>query len=113
MKKSLVVLPLLAMGALTACVAGPHQLNRTVDDWDQKLYISSPWLNAVLQIFYVIPIAHLGAQIGDFFVTDAYAFWFKDAWDGKGTAFTHFSQTPTDGSMSSLLSSGSKWLEIK
>jgi hypothetical protein len=113
MKKTLVVLPLLAMGALSSCLSGPHQLKRTVDDWDQKSYVSSPWLNAVLWIIPVIPIASFLGGIGDFFITDAYAFWFKDAWDGKGTAFTHFNPTPTDGSMSSLLNSGAKWLEIK
>jgi hypothetical protein len=57
----------------------------------------------VLHFIPVIPLVMFGAQIGDFFVTDAYAFWFKDAWDGKGTAFDHFDVTPTDGAMSSLL----------
>lgn len=113
MKKTLVVLPLLALGALSSCSSGPHQLTRSVDDWDQKSYIESPWLNGVLHFIPVIPIAMFIGGIGDFFITDAYAFWFKDAWDGKGTAFTRFDQTPTDGSMSSLLNDDGRFLEIK
>lgn len=113
MKKSCVVLSLLALGALSSCSSGPHQLARSVDDWDQKSYIASPWLNGVLHFVPVIPIVGALACIGDFFVTDAYAFWFKDAWDGNGTGFTRYNQTFTDGSMSSLLNDDGKFLEIK
>ena len=113
MKKALVALPLLMALTLSSCAAGPHQLRRTVDDWDQKMYIDSPWLDGVLWFVPVIPIASFLASIGDFFVTDAYAFWLKDAWDGKGTAFTHFNPKATDGAMSSLLNDDAHFLEIK
>lgn len=98
---------------LGSCVAGPHQLSRSVDDWDQKSYVANPWMNVLWYIIPVIPICKYVAAIGDFFITDAYAFWFKDAWDMKGTAYTHFNPTPTDGSMSSLLLDDGKFLEIK
>lgn len=113
MKKTLVVLPLLALGALTSCTAGPHQLRRSVDDWDHKLYIESPWLDGVLWFIPVIPLATGFAWLGDSLVTDAYAFWFKDAWDQKGTGYKHFDPTPTDGQMSSMLNDDGKFLEIK
>jgi hypothetical protein len=93
-------------------MAGPHQLRRTVDDWDQKLYVKSPWIDAVLWVVPVFPLANFGAWVGDFFVTDAYAFWFKDAWDGKGTGFEHYKQEWTDGRMKSLLSSDSGFIRI-
>ena len=98
---------------LAACAAGPHQLRRTVDDWDQKMYVQNPWLDGVLWVIPVIPLAFYGSMIADFFVTDAYSFWFKDAWDGKGTAFTHYNPVPTDGSMSSLLNDGAQFLGIQ
>ena len=96
-----------------SCAAGPHQLRRSVDDWDHKMYVNSPWIDAVLWVIPVMPLAFFGAGIGDFFVTDAYAFWFKDAWDGKGTGYSHLAVTPTDGQMKSLLSDDGKFLEIK
>lgn len=112
--------PLLALLAttvmcfsFTSCAAGPHQLKRTVDDWDHKMYVSSPWLDAVLWVVPMWPILYFGAGIGDFLIVDAYAFWFKDAWDGKGTGFKHYDVAPTDGQMTSLLADGSKFLEIK
>lgn len=99
--------------AFSSCMAGPHQLKRTVDDWDHQMYIESPWINGVLWFVPIIPLAGFAASIGDFFVTDAYAFWFKDAWDGKGTAFTHYNPTPTDGSMESLMIDDAKFMTIK
>jgi len=113
MRKARLVCALLALTTIAACASGPHQLNRTVDDWDQKMYVDQPWLNGVLHFVPVFPIAHFIAMVGDFFITDAYAFWFKDAWDGKGTAFTHFNVSPTDGAMSSLMNDDGKFLEIK
>ena len=113
MKKARLVGALLAITTLGACFAGPHQLKRTVDDWDHKMYIEQPWLDGVLWFVPVFPIAGFLAQVGDFFVTDAYAFWLKDAWDGKGTAFTHYSVKATDGAMSSLLNEDAHFLEIK
>jgi len=113
MRKTRLACALLAITALSACAAGPHQLNRTVDDWDAKMYTSSPWLDGVLWFIPVFPICHLGAQIGDFFIGDAYSFWFKDAWDGKGTGFNHYTPEATDGSMGSLLLDDGKFLEVK
>jgi hypothetical protein len=97
--------------SLTSCAAGPHQLKRTVDDWDHKTYVNSPWLDAVLWIVPVFPICHFVAGVGDFLVTDAYAFWFHDAWDGKGTGFEHYNVQATDGKMGSLLNEGAGWLK--
>ena len=113
MKKFGLACALLAVTTFASCSAGPHQLNRSVDDWDHKLYVESPWLDGILWFVPVFPIAHFVAQIGDFFITDAYAFWFKDAWDGKGTGFNHFTPTHTDGAMGSLLNDDGKWLEIQ
>ena len=112
MKKTLLALPLLAACALSSCAAGPHQLQRSVDDWDQKMYIQSPWIDGVLWFIPVIPIASGLASIGDFFTDNLIAFWVHDAWDNKGTAFKHYNPTPTDGSMSSLLNDDGKFLEI-
>jgi len=74
---------------LTSCFAGPHQLRRSVDDWDHKLYVNSPWIDAVLWVVPVFELANWVAWVGDFIVTDGYTFWFKDAWDGKGTGYEH------------------------
>ena len=113
MKKARLAFALLALTTVAACSAGPHQLRRSVDDWDQKLYVDSPWLDGILWFVPVIPIAGFLATIGDFLVVDAYAFWFKDAWDGKGTGYTHYTPTHTDGAMGSLLLDDGKFLEIK
>lgn len=107
------VLTLCTCFSLSSCAAGPHQLRRSVDDLDHKLYVSSPWLNAALWIVPAFPILHFGAQIGDFLICDAYAFWFKDAWDGKGTGFEHLQVEATDGRMQSLLIDNASFLEIK
>jgi len=105
----------LALGcfSLTSCLAGPHQLKRSVDDLDQKVYVQSPWLSAVLWVVPVFPLANFGAAIGDFFVGDAYAFWFKDAWDGEGTGFEHYDMPTPDGRMRSLLIDGASWVKIE
>lgn len=114
MRKIIASLALASLAfSFTSCTAGPHQLARSVDDWDQKNYVASPWINGILHFVPVIPLAHFAASIGDFFVTDAYAFWLNDAWDGKGTAYDHHKVAPTDGSMSSLLNEGSGWLKVK
>ena len=99
--------------SMTSCAAGPHQLRRTVDDWDHKMYVNSPWIDGVLWFIPVIPLAWFVASFGDFFITDAYAFWFHDAWDGKGTGYEHLKVDATDGKMGSLLMDGSSWLQVK
>jgi len=45
MRKTRLACALLAITTFAACLAGPHQLNRTVDDWDAKTYVDSPWLD--------------------------------------------------------------------
>ncbi len=113
MRKWAFGLVLLLCGVFTSCSAGPQQLRRTVDDWDMKLYTQSPWLNAALHVIPVIPITEGLSYIGDFFVTNAYHFWVKDAWDGKGTGFKHAEYLGEDGYLESLLLDGSKFLEVK
>jgi hypothetical protein len=113
MKKARLVCALLAITTFAACSAGPHQLSRSVDDWDQKMYVDSPWIDGVLWFVPVIPIAAALARIGDFLVVDAWTFWVHDAWDGKGTAYTHFAVKPTDGAMESLLMDDSKFMGVK
>lgn len=113
MKKARLICAMLAITTFAACSAGPHQLNRTVDDWDAKMYVENPWLDGVLWFIPVIPIAHFVGTVGDFFIGDAYSFWFKDAWDGKGTGYTHFTPKATDGAMDSLLLDDSHFLQVK
>ncbi len=112
MRKIAITLGLAFSLAFSSCAAGPHQLARTVDDWNQEMYVDNPWLNGLLHAVPVMPAAEFIAKVGDFFVTDGYAFWVKDAWDQKGTAFTHKQVTPTDGAMGNLFDGG-KWLEIR
>lgn len=108
---ALIALLILGM-CLSGCAAGPHQLLRSVDDLDQRVYVESPWLNGVLWFVPVFPALQFGAAIGDFFVGDAYAFWVKDAWDGKGTGFRHYDVKHTDGAVSSLLMDDGKFLKV-
>ena len=113
MRKLAVVLILLLAISITGCLAGPHQLTRTVDDWDHKNYVESPWMNGILNGFAVVPLAKMIAGFGDMLTGDLYAFWFRDAWSGKGGAgFNHAEVTHTDGAMSSMISDG-KWMDIK
>lgn len=113
MRKLLIAAIVAASCTFASCAAGPHQLRRTVDDWDHEVYVEKPWLSGLLWFVPVFPILHFGAAVGDFFVTDAYAFWIKDLWDGKGTGFKHYEVKPTDGQMSSLLNEDSGFLKIK
>lgn len=95
-----------------ACAAGPHQVRRTIDDWDHKLYVNSPWFDAALWVVPVIPVATVGAFVIDFLITDPYAFWFDDAWDGAGTGYQHLFVEPTDGRAGSLLLDRSGWTKV-
>ena len=112
MRKALLSLALILTCSLSSCLAGPHQLKRTVDDWDAKLYTEMPWLDAALWVVPVIPLANFGASIGDFFVGDAYAFWGSDAWDGKGTGYKHAEFLGEEGYVKSLLADG-QWLKVE
>ena len=95
--------------SMTSCMAGPHQLRRSVDDFDHKHYVNSPWVNGVLWVIPVYPIANFLATIGDFFVTDAVCFWIHDAWDGKGTGYEHLKVDAADGKLGYLMDSS--WLK--
>ena len=107
--------PLASLAALAAltllggCLAGPHQLRRTVDDWDQKQYVNTPRWNALMWIVPVWPAMHASAFAFDFLVTDPYAFFFDDLWDGRGTGFEHVPVEWTDGRMQSLLLDQTRW----
>lgn len=98
------------LAVLASCAAGPHQVRRTVDDFDHKLYVQNPLLNGVLWVIPVFPIAYYGAMIVDFFVVDAYHFWFKDVWAGKGTGFEHFT-VESESRVQSLLIDDAKFLK--
>jgi hypothetical protein len=113
MKKARIALTLALTITVCSCTAGPHQLRRSVDDWDQKTYIKQPWINGLMHLIPVIPILNICAFIGDTVVVDAYSFWFRDAWDGKGTGYRHFQYEPTDGAMDSFLFDDTKFMEIK
>ncbi|MBX3464693.1 MAG: hypothetical protein KF830_16105 [Planctomycetes bacterium] len=97
----------------SACVAGPHQLRRTVDDWDHSLYVNSPWFDVLLWVVPVIPAAYVGAIACDFLVGDAWAFWTDDAWDGAGTGFEHFPVEPTDGRVNSMMFPHGSWTRVE
>ena len=109
--KIIIVVLLLALVA-SACSAGPHQLRRSVDDWDQSLYVDEPLVDGILWIIPVIPILQFVAAIGDWFITDAYYFWIVDVWEGEGTAFQHYQAKPNShGSVKSLSYDDGKWLK--
>ena len=109
MKKTLAALALGGALISSSCAAGPHQLARTVDDFDHKLYQQNPLLDGVLWVVPVIPFAYFGASFVDFF-TDGYHFWFNDVWDGQGTTIKRW--TPEDDSrqVRSLLLDDAKFL---
>ncbi|MBM4060597.1 MAG: hypothetical protein FJ265_05810 [Planctomycetes bacterium] len=106
------LLPLLALASLGSCFAGPHQLRRSVDDWDRRLYVQSPWLDVGLWIVPVIPAATLLAWAGDFLLCDAVSFWGGDAWDGNGTGFVHARVEP-DEWYESLVFDRGRWLRVE
>jgi hypothetical protein len=103
---------LASLVTFAACAAGPHQLRRSIDDWDHKSYVNSPRWNAVLWIVPVMPVCYVGAFVGDCLITDPWAFWCEDLWDGKGTGFEHLEVPWTDGRMSSLWRDRAGWTRI-
>ncbi|MDO8349166.1 MAG: hypothetical protein Q7T30_02940 [Planctomycetota bacterium] len=107
--RSCFALLFLLAATLSSCLAGPHQLRRTVDDWDQRLYVQNAWLDAGLWVIPVIPLGHALALAGDFLVTDAVAFWFDDAWDNAGTGFQWQPVDAPAGQVESLLRPRSRW----
>ena len=103
---------LLPLALLAGCFVGPHQLRRSVDDWDHDLYVNSPWWNATLWLVPVIPVSSLGATVLDFLITDPWHFWFDDAWDGSGTGFRHLPVEWPDGKVDSLFLDRSLWTRV-
>lgn len=99
---------LLAIGSCPGCLAGPHQLRRSVDDLDQALYVQNPWLNGLLWLIPAIPVLYLGAQVADSLTTDPYAFWGDDAWDCTGTGFEP-ADIKADYKMASMLDDQVRW----
>ena len=89
MRKIAIALGLGLALVLGGCLAGPHQLRRSLDDFDQKLYVDSPIIDGIL--WFPIPafgIANYVAWIGDFFI-DGYHFWINDVWANEGAGFVH------------------------
>jgi hypothetical protein len=97
--------------SISSCMAGPHQLRRSVDDWDAKMYANSPILDGVLWVIPFWPLCTWGSYIGDFFIGDAYQFWFKDVWAGKGAGFDH-AKIESAGKVGSLLNDNASWLKV-
>ena len=95
---------------LGSCAAGPQQLYRSVDDWDNEMYVEDPWLDAALYVIPVIPIAKYVAILGDFFIVNAYHFWFHDIWDREGTGFEHYKVDLKHGKVKSLMIDDAKFL---
>jgi hypothetical protein len=106
MKKTLAALALGGALLSASCAAGPHQLRRSVDDFDHKLYQENPLLNGVLWVVPVFPILSYGAMIGDFLVVDAYHFWAKDVWRQEGTTIDRWTPSDSSHKVNSLLIGG-------
>jgi len=110
-KKIATLLGLLALFSLASCAAGPQQLARSVDDWDQEFYVNNPRVDGLLYVIPVIPLVKYGAAIGDFFITNPYHFWGEDVWDNQGTGFKHMTVEPVDGYVDSLWADDSVFLK--
>ena len=111
-RRLLVLAALAATTTLGGCLAGPHQLRRSVDDWDHKQYVDTPRWNGILWIVPVWPALTAAAFAFDFLVTDPYAFWCGDLWDGHGTGFEHKPVEWTDGRMQSLMIDSTRWTRV-
>ena len=99
--------------SLAGCWAGPQQLTRSLDDWNNQLYVQSPWIDVFLHApIPVFPVLGFLANVGDFLITNPIAFWGDDAWDSKGTAFRHLVVEPTDGEVHSLMMQDGKLLHV-
>ena len=86
-----------AAAVLVSCTAGPKQLQRSVDDWDQEFYVEDPLLNGVLHVIPVIPLIEVVAIIGDSLIVNPWYFWSEDVWDKQGTNFNHATVSDADG----------------
>ena len=81
----------------TSCQSGPKRFQRTWDDHVNQAYSENAWVHGALlqDVIPVYPIVGLFALIGDSFY-NFYYFWWNDAWDNKGTSYTHKSVDGTD-----------------
>ena len=104
LKKAICATVLAATLMTVGCNSGPKRFSRTWDDWVNQKYTESAWIHgAVLQdIIPVYPIVGFVAAIGDAFY-NFYYFWFEDAWDNKGTGFTHEPVTGSDKMVSGCM----------
>ena len=112
MRRAGLALALLTCFCFTSCFAGPKQLQRSVDDWDNKLYVQTPWMDGLMWTVPIIPAAHFIAFTLDTLIVNACSFWLEDAWDCKGTGFRHLVVEPQDGEMRSLMMGDSDMMKI-
>ena len=88
---------------IAGCSSGPSQLSRSVDDWDNQLYVQSPWMDSILHLVPVIPVMKLAGGTVDLLFINPWYFWTDDAWDSKGTGFKRAQLEFTDGYLGSLM----------
>lgn len=91
MKKLLPILAVTAGLALASCNSGPKRLSRNWDTWVNQKYANNSLVHGALlqDILPVYPIVGFVMAIGDILILNPYYFWFKDAWDQKGTAYIY------------------------
>ena len=112
MRKTALIAVLVAALPLAGCLAGPKQFYATVDDWDQQLYVDSPWFNGAMWLIPVVPAGRVGALIGDALIGNFYTFWFRDAFGGEGGTTVRYADIETKRSMKSLLRGDGRWAEV-
>ena len=112
MRRAGLALALLSCLCVTGCFAGPKQMQRSVDDWDNKLYVQTPWMDGLLWVVGFFPVMHMLAFTGDTLMVNGIAFWFEDAWDCKGTGFRHLVVKPQDGEMRSMMMADSEVMKV-
>lgn len=97
LKKTMCAAVLATALMTTSCQSGPKRFQRTWDDHVNQVYSEDAWIHGALlqDVIPVYPIVGLFAWIGDAFY-NFYYFWWEDAWDGKGTSYTHKAVSDTD-----------------
>lgn len=91
MKKTILAVTLAAftLSLSSGCASGPNRASYTWDQWRDQKYSESSWVHGAL-LQDIIPVYSLvgwGAALVDVFIFNPWAFWSKDAWDGKGTVY--------------------------
>lgn len=98
---------------LSSCLAGPHQMRRSIDDWDHQMYANSPLLDGLLWIpVPLFPLLTGLALAGDAVTFDFYSFWFRDVWRGSGTGFEHLRVEAPAGKAFSLIGTDGAWFRV-